>query len=100
MRKGRNMTLTKASIVDDLYSTTDLPKGKCTELVESVFELIKDELKKGNDVRISGFGKWSVRQKNSRRGRNPQTGETIMLDARTVVTFKCSGKLKKVINED
>ncbi|MDO9528626.1 MAG: integration host factor subunit alpha [Syntrophales bacterium] len=94
------MTLTKASIVEDLYSATDLPKGKCTELVESVFELIKDELKKGNDVRISGFGKWSVREKNSRRGRNPQTGETIMLDARTVVTFKCSGKLKKVINKE
>jgi len=94
------MTTTKASIVEDLYAKTDFPKGKCVELVENVFELIKDELKKGNDVRISGFGKWSVRQKNPRRGRNPQTGETIMLDARTVVTFKCSGKLKKIINEE
>ena len=92
------MILTKAKIVENLYADTDFSKEKCVELVESVFKLIKDELAKGNDVRISSFGKWSVKKKNPRRGRNPQTGETIMLDARTVVTFNCSGKLKKIIN--
>lgn len=92
------MTLTKARIVEHLCAENDFAKGKCVELVESVFELMKDELRKGNDVGISGFGKWSVRQKTPRKGRNPQTGETIMLDARTVVTFKCSGKLREIIN--
>lgn len=92
------MTLTKAKIVENLYAETDFPKEKCVELVESVFELMKNELKKGNDVCISGFGKWSVKDKKPRRGRNPQTGETIMLDARRVITFKCSGKLRKILN--
>ncbi|MBE9547465.1 MAG: integration host factor subunit alpha [Proteobacteria bacterium] len=94
------MTLTKARIVENLYATFDFSKEKCVSLVENVFELIKDELKNGDDVRISGFGKWSVRQKNPRRGRNPQTGETIMLDSRRVVTFKCSGKLRKIMAEE
>ena len=92
------MTVTKASIVEELYAKTDFPKGKCTELIESVFDLMKDELKNGNDVRISGFGKWSVRQKNSRRGRNPQTGEEIEISARRVLTFKSSQVLKEALN--
>lgn len=94
------MTLTKAGIVEKLYAESDFSKERCVELVESVFGLMKDELKKGNDICVSGFGKWSVRRKAPRRGRNPQTGKAIMLDARTVVTFKCSGKLRKMVRED
>ena len=94
------MTLTKARIVEKLYTESDFSKERCVELVESVFGLMKDELKKGNDICISSFGKWSVRRKAPRRGRNPQTGEAIMLDARTVVTFKCSGRLRETMNED
>lgn len=94
------MTLTKARIVEKLYAESDFSKERCVELVESVFRLMKDELKKENDICVSGFGKWSVRRKTPRSGRNPQTGEAIMLDARTVVTFKCSGRLRKIMNED
>jgi len=94
------MTLTKARIVEKLYAESDFSKERCVELVESVFGLMKDELKKGNDICVSGFGKWFVRRKAPRRGRNPQTGEEVMLDARTVVTFKCSGRLRKIMNED
>jgi integration host factor subunit alpha len=94
------MTLTKARIAEKLHAESDFSKKRCVELVESIFGLMKDELKKGNDICVSGFGKWSVKKKTPRRGRNPQTGEAIMLDARTVVTFKCSGRLRKIMNED
>jgi len=92
------MTITKAELVKILYSNTDLPKEKCGRAVENMFELMKEELEGGNDVLISGFGKWSVNSKNPRKGRNPQTGESLMLDARRVVTFKCSKKLKESVN--
>jgi integration host factor subunit alpha len=62
--------------------------------VESLFEIIKDELAKGEKVMISGFGRWSVRQKRARKGRNPQTGEAMTIEARKVVTFKPSGMLR------
>ncbi len=94
------MTLTKARIVEKLYTESDFSKERCVELVESVFGLMKDELKKGNDICVSGFGKWSVNRKAPRRGRNPQTGKAILLDARIVVTFKCSGRLREAMNED
>jgi len=94
------MTLTKADIVNRLNSDTKFSKGKCENLVESVFELIKDELAEGKDVLISGFGKWSVRDKNPRKGRNPKTGTFLMLDGRRVITFKCSRKLKESLNSD
>lgn len=92
------MSLTKAEIVKSLNTTMNLSKEKCASLVESVFELIKDELGEGRDVLISGFGKWSVNDKNPRKGRNPQTGTALMLDGRRVITFKCSRKLKETLN--
>jgi len=94
------MTLTKAEIVQDLNANTEFSKERCARLVESVFEMIKDELEEGNDVLISGFGKWSVRDKQPRKGRNPQTGSSLMLESRRVVTFKCSRKLKESLNKD
>ena len=92
------MTLTKAEIVKSLHANTKFSKERCAELVESVFELMKTELEVGNDVLISGFGKWTVKNKKPRKGRNPQTGQELMLEARRVVTFKCSRKLKEVVN--
>jgi integration host factor subunit alpha len=93
------MTLTKGEMVRNLYANSNLSKERCSQLVESIFELIKEELENGSDVLVSGFGKWSVKAKNPRRGRNPQTGKKLMLEARKVVTFKCSKKLKEEINQ-
>jgi len=92
------MTLTKAEIVKNLHAHMGFSKERCAEIVESVFELIKKELEDGNDALISGFGKWSVKEKNPRKGRNPQTGDELMLESRRVVTFKCSRKLKESVN--
>ena len=94
------MALTKAEIVRNLHTNSSFSKERCTELVESVFELMKEELQTGTPVLISGFGKWSVRDKTPRRGRDPQTGKGLILDARRVVTFKCARKLKESINTD
>jgi integration host factor subunit alpha len=92
------MTLTKAQIAEQVWNKTDIPKGRSSELVDRVFEAIKQSLESGEDVLISGFGKFSVRDKMERRGRNPQTGEPITLAARKVVAFYCSGVLKDRIN--
>jgi integration host factor subunit alpha len=92
------MTLTKALIVEALWNKTDVPKLRSAALVDTVFELMKQTLESGEDVLISGFGKFSVREKQERKGRNPQTGEPLMLSARKVVTFKCAGVLKDKIN--
>jgi integration host factor subunit alpha len=94
------MALTKADIVRNLHANSSFSKERCTELVESVFELVKEELADGSPVLISGFGKWSIRDKTPRRGRDPQTGKELMLDSRRVVTFKCARKLKECINCD
>ena len=88
------MALTKAEIVRNLHACTGFSKDNSFKIVESTFELIKKALEEGKDVLISGFGKWSVKAKNPRRGRNPQTGKELTLDARRVVTFRCSRKLK------
>ena len=82
------MKLTKAQIIQAVCNETGMPKWRSAELVESVFEVIKETLESGEDVLISGFGKWSVKKKGERRGRNPQTGEAIVLAPRKVVTFK------------
>jgi integration host factor subunit alpha len=92
------MALTKIDLVDMIYSELDVPKKECINLVESFFDIIKDELVKGDDVMISGFGKWSVKQKSPRIGRNPQTGEQMIIDARRVVTFKSAPPLRSEIN--
>ena len=93
------MSLTKVDIIDSIYEKLGIPKKECIRIVESVFEIIKDDLDKGNDVLISGFGKWTVKAKKKRKGRNPQTGEELMIDARKVVTFRPSQVLKGTVND-
>lgn len=92
------MTLTKAMIVDNIHAQLGYPKNKSAELLETLLELIKDNLTKGEDVLISGFGKFCVKDKNERRGRNPATGEDMVLEKRKVVTFRCSHLLREKIN--
>jgi len=92
------MTLTKAQIIDSISSNIDLPKAKSSELVESLLETIKNTLENGEDVLLSGFGKFCVKEKNERRGRNPASGNALMLESMRIVTFKCSGKLKDKMN--
>ena len=75
-----------------------LPKFKSFDLLTSLFEIMKATLANGDDILISGFGKFCVNYKNDRRGRNPSTGEDMMLEARRVVTFKCSRPLKQKLN--
>ena len=72
------MTLTKSNIIDSIYNSTDLPKTKSVEIVDSLLEIIKQTLENGEDVLISGFGKFCVKEKRKRRGRNHQTGEDLM----------------------
>ncbi|MDY7036148.1 MAG: integration host factor subunit alpha [Thermodesulfobacteriota bacterium] len=91
------MGLTKDHIVNSIRSQLGLPKIKSVEIVESMLEIIKKKLENGEDVLISGFGKFCVKNKKQRRGRNPQTGEDLMLGERRVVIFKCSTVLKKRI---
>jgi len=92
------MTLTKAQIVESVQNQIGFPKNKSSEIVETLLEIIKRTLASGEDVMVSGFGKFSVREKKERKGRNPATGEDMMLEARKVVTFKCSGKLRDRVN--
>ena len=92
------MSLTKADIVQIITQETGLPKNKSGYIVEQLLEIMKDTLASGDDVLISGFGKFCVRDKSERRGRNPSTGDDMMLAARRVVTFKCSGKLRDRCN--
>ena len=92
------MALTKAQIINTIQNHLGLPRKKSTELVETLLEIIKTTLADGEDVLISGFGKFCVKGKNERKGRNPATGEDMMLAPRKVVTFKCSGKLREKIN--
>ncbi len=92
------MSLTKVDIIDSIYEKLGIPKKECTSIIESVFDIIKDDLNNGNDVMISGFGKWIVKAKKKRKGRNPQTGKELMIDARKVVTFRPSQVLKKTVN--
>jgi len=75
-----------------------LPKNKSTEIVETLIEVIKSTLASGEDVMISGFGKFCVKEKAERKGRNPATGDDLMLEPRKVVTFNCSGKLRDRVN--
>lgn len=92
------MTLTKAMIVDAIHEQLGYPKNKSAEMLETLLELVKGNLEKGEDVLISGFGKFCVKAKNQRRGRNPATGADMLLDQRRVVTFRCSHLLRDKIN--
>ncbi len=92
------MTLTKIQIIEAIQNQTGFTKNKSSEIIETFLEIIKNTLASEEDVMISGFGKFCVKEKNERKGRNPATGEDLMLTARKVVTFKCSGKLRDKIN--
>ena len=92
------MALTKSQITDAIAEANGFTKIKSIETVETILEIIKSELASGDDVLISGFGKFCVKEKRERRGRNPATGEDMMLAPRRVVTFRCSGTLRDRIN--
>lgn len=93
------MTLTKADLVQKVYQNHDgLTKQQAVQAVEAMLRLSKNTLISGSDLLLSGFGKFNVRDKNARRGRNPQTGDELTLESRRVVTFKPSGLLRQLIN--
>jgi len=93
------MTLTKADLVQQVYKThPTLTKAQSTDSVETFLALSKSSLIAGEDLLLSGFGKFNIKDKKSRRGRNPQTGSELTLEARRVVTFKASGILRSRIN--
>jgi integration host factor subunit alpha len=90
--------MTKADIVDQVYQKVGFSKKESAEIVDLVFEIIKETLERSENIKISGFGSFVLRQKRARRGRNPQTGEEIEITPRKVLTFKPSLVLKKAIN--
>lgn len=92
------MPLTKRELIDSIYTELNIPRKKCMSIIDSIFEIMKDDLANGNDVMISGFGKWSVRGKRARKGINPQTGEDMMISARKVIAFRSSLNLREKIN--
>ena len=94
------MTLTKEQLVSAVAEANGYPRIQAVELVETLIEIIKSKLISGEDILISGFGKFCLKEKHERRGRNPATGEDMMLAPRRVVTFKWSGQLRKKINEE
>ena len=99
----KGTTMTKADIVERIYekvgfSKAGFSKKEASEIVEAIFEIIKARLEQGEKVKISGFGNFVVNQKRPRKGRNPQTGDEIIITGRKVLTFKASQVLKKTIN--
>jgi integration host factor subunit alpha len=92
-------TVTKADLVDQIYDRIGCSKKEATDMVESVFEIIKLRLERGEKVKVSGFGNFVISEKRPRKGRNPQTGGEIVISGRRVMTFKPSQVLKKVMND-
>ena len=90
--------MTKADIVEQIYEKVGFSKKEATEVVESIFEIMKTRFEEGEKVKISGFGNFSINEKRPRKGRNPQTGETIVISGRRVLSFKSSPVLKKALN--
>ena len=90
--------VTKADIIESVYEKVGFSKKEAADIVEMVFDTIKETLERGEKIKISGFGNFVVRDKNSRVGRNPQTGKEITISARRVLTFKPSQVLKNVLN--
>ena len=93
------MTVTKAHIIENLFSKNLFTKTESAHIIETLFELIKQSLQNGEEVMISGFGKFSVKEKQQRRGRNPQSGEPMTVSPRRVVTFHYSAVLKEKMNQ-
>ena len=94
------MTITKTHLVDFIHNQLGLPKNQSVQVLESILEIMKNTLENGKDVMITGFGKFYVKEKRKRRGRNPATGEDLMLGSRRVVGFKCSEKLRERMNRE
>ncbi len=94
------MTMTKADIAERIHQKVGFSKKEASEVVDSIFEVIKQHLERGEKVKVSGFGNFVVHQKHPRRGRNPQTGETITIRGRRVLGFKASPMLKKSMNPE
>ena len=92
------MPLTKVQLVESICNQIGMTKNRSAESLETCLEIIKSTLESGEDVLISNFGKFCVKQKDERRGRNPATGKDLILKPRKIVTFKCSGKLRDRIN--
>jgi integration host factor subunit alpha len=94
------MTRTKADFIDQVHANNPkLTKAEARTAFESMLKIMKDSLQSGDDVLISGFGKFSVKKKPAREARHPKTGDTVTIDARKVVTFKPSGKLQSHVNK-
>ncbi len=94
------MALTKADIVERIHERVGFSKKEASEVVDSIFELIKRQLEHGRKVKVTGFGNFVVHEKRPRRGRNPRTGETIVIRGRRVLGFKASPMLKKSMNRE
>lgn len=92
------MAINKKYLIESVYNNVGYSKSKSIELVESLLEIMKSTLESGEDLLISGFGKFYIKEKNERRGRNPQTGNDLIIDARRIVTFQCSSILKEKMN--
>ena len=92
--------LTKQTIIDKISTKNNQTPSQAKDTIESLLEIMKSTLASGEDIRISGFGKFQVNEKAPRKGRNPATGKGMMLDERRVVTFKCSGGLRERINQN
>ncbi len=92
------MALTKVQIVDTIQDHFGFPRKRCNELLEILLEIMKNKLESGEDIMVSGFGKFCVNEKKERKGRNPATGEDLMLPKRRVVTFQCSQGLRKKVD--
>src|SRR5210317_676478 len=95
-----SMTLTKANIAVSVAEQNGYPKNQSSEMIETLLEIIKRTLESGEDVLVSGFGKFCVKTKHERRGRNPATGEDMMLEPRRIVIFRCSRQLRDKVNGD
>ncbi len=93
-------TLTKSGIIDEIVLNTGLSRKEASDGVETFIEIIKETLEKKEPVSISGFGKWKVREKTARRGRNPKTAEEIVISPRTVVTFSLSNVLRSKLSDE
>lgn len=94
------MPITKIELAESLFINIGIPKKDCLNVVDCLLDIIKDELSSGEKVNISGFGKWTVRSKRPRKGRNPQTGETITIPPKRVLTFHPSAKLRQAVNAE
>jgi integration host factor subunit alpha len=92
------MTLTKADLKELIHKNHDIPRSESSEIIETLLEIIKRTLESGEDVMVSGFGKFCIKAKKERKGRNPATGDDLMLESRRVVLFRCSPVLRDKVN--